>query len=190
MKQTISKFKKLTNKNIDNFDLSLLSELSFKFQDCFFMPSGVSPFKLYAYLSTLVNNTVILDVGTEYGNSALSFSYNQNNTIISYNIVEEGASNIDKENIVWKVMDFRNDIELDYENIKIISIDVDPHDGGQEIDMINFLKEKKWSGILLLDDIHKNNEMKNFWNCLDFPENKKYDISHIGHCSGTGLILM
>lgn len=190
MKKTISQFKKLKNKDIDDIDLSNLSELAFKFKDCFFMPSGQSPFKLYAYLSTLFNNSVILDVGTEYGNSALSFSYNESNTIISYNIVEEGASNITKDNIVWKVMDFRNDDYIDYDNVKIISIDVDPHDGKQEVDMIDFLKEKKWSGILLLDDIHKNEEMKNFWNYLDFPENKKYDISSIGHCSGTGLILM
>lgn len=188
--KTVTKFKKLKNTDIDKFDLSSLSELAFRFEDCFSMPAGVSPFKLYSYLSTLFNDSIILDIGTEYGNSALSFSYNESNTIISYNIIEEGASNISKKNIIWKVMDFRSDTSIDYNNVKIISIDVDPHDGKQEIDMINFLKEKNWSGILILDDIHKNDEMKNFWNSLDFPENKKYDISSIGHCSGTGLILL
>lgn len=190
MTKTIEQFKKLTNEFIDKFDLTSLSKLSFKFEDCFFMPPGKSPFKLYSHLSTLFDNAIILDVGTEYGNSALSFSYNQTNTVISYNIVEEGASNINKKNIVWKVMDFRDDEEIDYDKVKMICIDVDPHDGTQEIDMINFLKEKKWSGVLLLDDIHNNAQMENFWNSLDFPDDKKLDITSIGHCSGTGLILL
>jgi hypothetical protein len=189
MKMTVNELKKITNDRIDKFDLSHLEKLSFRFQDCFSMPSGNSPFKLYSYLSTLFNNKTILDVGTEFGNSALSFSYNESNTVISYNIIEEGASNIIRDNIIWKVMDFRNDNSIDYSKVEVICIDVDPHDGRQEVEMLKFLKEKKWSGTLLLDDIHNNKEMDNFWNSLDFPENKKYDITHIGHCSGTGLIL-
>ena len=97
-------------------------------QDNFTFPPGNSPFKLYAYLSTLFNNKIILDVGTEYGNSALSFSYNENNKVITYNIIEQGASNISKENITCKVMDFRNDNTLDYDNVEVICIDVDPHE--------------------------------------------------------------
>ena len=87
-------------------------------------------------------------------------------------------------------MDFRDDDTIDYDNVEIICIDVDPHDGKQEVEMIQFLKDKKWSGTLLLDDIHKNSEMDNFWDSLDFSEDVKYDITHIGHSSGTGVILL
>ena len=185
----IDHLKSLTNEFIDSFDLSHLEKLSINMQDNFLFPSGNSPFKLYAYLSTLFNNKIILDVGTEYGNSALSFSYNESNKVISYNIIEQGASSISKENITWKVMDFRNDDTIDYDNVEVICIDVDPHDGKQEVEMIQFLKDKKWSGILLLDDIHKDHQMDNFWNSLDFSEDVKYDITPIGHSSGTGVIL-
>jgi len=153
-------------------------------------PPGNSPFKLYSYLSTLFDNKIILDIGTQYGNSALAFSYNEKNSVISYNIIDEGASVIKRDNITWKVMDFRNDETIDYDMVQVICIDVDPHDGKQEVEMIKFLKEKKWSGILLLDDIHKNTEMDNFWDSLDFPKSAKKDITHLGHSSGTGLIFM
>lgn len=185
----IDHLKSLTNEFINSFDLSHLEKLSINMQDNFLFPPGNSPFKLYAYLSTLFNNKIILDVGTEYGNSALSFSYNESNKVISYNIIEQGASSIIKENITWKVMDFRNDDTIDYDNVEVICIDVDPHDGKQEVEMIQFLKDKKWSGILLLDDIHKDHQMDNFWNSLDFSEDVKYDITPIGHSSGTGVIL-
>ena len=163
----INELKSLTNEVIDSFDLSHLEKLSINMQDNFTFPPGNSPFKLYAYLSTLFNNKIILDVGTEYGNSALSFSYNENNKVITYNIIEQGASNISKENITCKVMDFRNDNTIDYDNVEVICIDVDPHDGKQEVEMIHFLKDKKWSGILLLDDIHKDHQMDNLLLLLD-----------------------
>jgi len=53
--------------------------------------------------------------------------------------------------------------------------------------MIKYLKDKKWSGVLLLDDIHHNNGMENFWKY--FPEEVKTDLTHIGHYSGTGMVM-
>ena len=43
------------------------------------------------------------------------FLDNPSNKVVSYNIVEEGASNISKDNITWKVMDFRKDPDLNLE---------------------------------------------------------------------------
>lgn len=67
--------------------------------------------------------------------------------------MEQGASKIQKDNITFKIQDFREDDTLDWKRISIIMIDVDPHDGVQEVEMMEFLKEKGWSGIMLLDDI-------------------------------------
>lgn len=181
---------KAEKNKLNIFDLKSLERLGFKMQNNLLYPPGDSPFKLYAYIGTLFNGKTILDVGTQYGNSALAFSYNEKNKVVSYNIVDEGASVIERENITWKVMDFRNDDTIDYDNVEVICIDVDPHDGGQEVEMIDFLKKKKWSGILLLDDIHKNAEMDNFWNSINYGEDSKFDVTHIGHSSGTGLIVM
>ena len=189
----ITELRKLTSEELDKFDLSHLEKLGFRMQNNLLYPPGDSPFKLYAYLSKLFDGGIILDVGTEYGNSALALSHNENNTVISYNIVEEGASGIDKKNIVWKIMDFRDDESIDYDAVRMICIDVDPHDGSQEIEMFKFLQEKEWEGILIFDDIHVNGKMDDFWNSIepiDLTEDVKYDITHIGHSSGTGIILM
>lgn len=189
----ITDLRKLTKEELDKFDLSNLEKLGFRMQNNLLYPPGDSPFKLYAYLSTLFNDGIILDVGTEYGNSALALSYNENNTIMSYNILEEGASGIIRENIIWKIMDFREDESIDYEAVKMICIDVDPHDGRQEIEMFKFLQDKGWEGILIFDDIHVNDKMNSFWDSIepiDSTEDIKYDITHIGHSSGTGIILM
>ena len=66
-------------------------------------------------LSTCFNNTTILDVGTRVGGSALALSYNENNRVISYDLVEQGASQIVKDNIEFKIQDFREDETLNYE---------------------------------------------------------------------------
>jgi hypothetical protein len=148
---------------------------------------GVNPYKLYAFLSTIFDNSIILDVGSQYGSSALSLSYNQTNQVISYDIVDCGTSAIIKSNIIWKVMDFRNDSSINFDEVKMIVIDVDPHDGVQEREMIKFLEDKKWSGILILDDIYKDNQMKNFWNSIEKED--KLDFTNIGHLTGTGVII-
>lgn len=149
---------------------------------------GSQPYKLYAFLSTLFNDSVILDVGSQYGASALSLSYNQTNKVVSYDIVDFGVSEIKKSNIEWKVMDFRDDETIDYEKVKMIVIDVDPHDGIQEKEMIEFLMEKKWSGVLIFDDIHKDNSMNQFWDSLCFEN--KIDVTHVAHVTGTGIIIL
>jgi hypothetical protein len=147
--------------------------------------SGVCEYQLYAYLSTFFNNSIILDVGTRTGGSALALSYNDSNKIISYDLQEQGASNIKKDNIIWKIQDFRDDETLDYDKISIIMIDVDPHDGIQEREMFDFLREKKWKGILLLDDICDWPDIKKLWE--EF-EDTKLDVTEIGHFSGTGIV--
>jgi hypothetical protein len=38
----------------------------------------------------------------------------------------------------------------------------------------------------MFDDIHLNNEMSYFWNAL---KNEKYDITEIGHHTGTGIAI-
>jgi hypothetical protein len=47
------------------------------------------------------------------------------------------------------------------------------------------LHDIKWNGLLLLDDINFNEPMNQFWNNIS---EEKYDITKIGHWSGTGLV--
>lgn len=178
---------------IDQIDMSELSNHISHSQSN--LSQKGEPYKFYAYISTLINNKTILDVGTRDGLSALSFSYNKKNKVISYDLIEQGASNIKKDNLEFKIMDFRNDESLDYKNISVIMIDVDPHDGIKEIEMMNYLKGIGWKGLLILDDILNNwpaalvgadpAAMNKFWNEIEM---EKYDLSNFAHYSGTGLV--
>ena len=169
---------------VRNLDISHLYNLALN--QCDWHEAGQCEYRLYAHLSTFFNNTTILDVGSRTGGSALALSYNEKNHVISYDLQEQGASNIKKDNITWKIQDFRNDDTLDYDRISIIMIDVDPHDGVQEEEMFLFLEEKEWQGLVLLDDIGPQwPEIEDFWNRITFP---KLDVSDVGHMSGTGAV--
>ena len=39
---------------------------------------------------------------------------------------------------------------------------------------------------MLLDDIDLNQPMKEFWGIIN---EEKYDVSHVGHWSGTGIVI-
>jgi len=166
-------------------DVSALEEQSINPND--WLTAGQSEYRLYAWLSSQFENTTILDVGTRTGGSALALSYNDKNQVISYDLVEQGASSaIKKENITFKIQDFREDETLDWDNISIIMIDVDPHDGVQEVEMMEFLNEKGWKGIMLLDDIGPGwPEVQDMWDAIEEP---KIDVTEVGHMSGTGLV--
>ncbi len=176
---------KLDKDAIRTLDVSHLAEQSLNSND--WLTAGQSEYRLYAWLSTKFNNTTILDVGTRTGGSALALSYNDKNKVISYDLVEQGASSgIKKDNITFKVQDFREDDTLDYDNISIIMIDIDPHDGTAEEEMFEYLEEKGWKGLVLLDDIGPQwPEIEDFWNRITFP---RLNVTEIGHMSGTGLV--
>ena len=183
-------------------NITELSRKSIRMQDNFEEGPGGSPYHLYAFLSTLFDDSIILDVGSQYGNSALAFSYNESNHVISYEI-DPWYSNetyhtktrrdIERDNITWRDIDFRDDEDIDYEKVKIILIDIDPHGHKiagkeEELRMIEHLLEKGWSGVLIFDDINKGCQMQDFWNELSIPGWTKIDVSELGHSSGTGIL--
>ena len=174
----------IKEEEIKSMDMSYAKELAFKGHVNFDAKPGYSEYNLYAWISNQFQNTTILDVGTRFGNSALSLSNNPSNKVVSYNIVEEGASDIEKENITWKIMDFRKDPDLNLDEVELIMIDVDPHDGKQEPEMLSWLKDQGWSGKILFDDIHHAGT-KGFWASL---EEDKQDLTSVGHMTGTGII--
>lgn len=184
MRNVTKKTIKINKEDVKNLDVSALEKQSINPND--WLSAGQSEYRLYAYLSTFFNESYILDVGTRIGGSALALSHNPTNQIISYDLVEQGASQIKKDNITWKIQDFREDESLDWSKISIIMIDVDPHDGVQEVEMMEFLKEKGWKGIILLDDIGPGwPEVEEMWNSIEEP---KIDVTEVGHMSGTGLV--
>lgn len=149
----------------------------------FHMESGKEHYRLLMYISTLYNNDVIFDVGTNKCMSALALSYNKSNRVKTYDIIKLLPENPNVDNIEYILGDSTKDVDL--QKCPVIFLDVD-HDGIYEDIFYGHLKSINWKGILILDDIHLNEPMKKFWNRI---EEKKYDITNIGHWSGTGLVV-
>ena len=174
----------IVKEHVKELDVSHLRDVSLNQND--WVAAGQSEYRLYAYLSTFFHNSTILDIGTRTGGSALALSYNPTNKVISYDLIEQGAGSINRDNITWKIMNFMEDDTLDWDNIPIVMIDVDPHDGSQERVMMDWLRDKGWKGILIHDDIGPDwPDIQLMWD--EIPE-EKFDVTEIAHMSGTGIV--
>ena len=165
---------------------------------------------ILSHLSTYFNNSIIVDLGTLTGGSAQALAYNQSNTVYTYDILEDGTAiqrfaRVECENIKYIIGDCIRDnstgmVMLDgvppmsdkkiFLSSELIFLDVDPHDGRQENEVLNFLISNNWKGIMVCDDIGFGTEvpnshpgMRDWWNRIDLP---KHDISNNIYASGTG----
>ena len=145
--------------------------------------SGKEHYRLLIYISNLLDNVTIFDVGTNKCMSALALSSNPLNRVKSFDIINLLPENPIVDNIEYILGDSTKDLDL--LKSPIIFLDVD-HDGTYEDIFYNHLKSINWKGILILDDIHLNEPMKKFWEIIT---EEKYDITKIGHWSGTGLVI-
>ena len=93
----------------------------------------------------------------------------------------------DVKNVVFIHKDAKEDVEL-FKNSPVIMLDIDPHDGKQEIEIVQKLIDINYKGIVICDDIHLNSEMEYFWSWIPC-ELEKFDITLYGHFSGTGLLV-
>ena len=188
----------LDNKELDNF---VMKNCEYLVTDTYYnLKSGKQEYRLYSYLTTFFNNTIILDLGTSHGTSAVALSHNINNNVISYDIVNyinnKNHLIYTKDNIELRIKNILDDLTIEFlSNIKIIMIDID-HYGEIEKQIIDKLYKLNYSGIILLDDVFNhpdkiiNTSMNQLWNNLSFENSKKYNITKYGHWSGTGIILM
>ena len=103
--------------------------------------------------------------------------------MISYDIEDRKPSPIDLPNIEFRVKDARDDRQ-DLLAAPLIVLDT-AHDGMFEQQMYYMLYSADYEGLLLLDDIHLNTAMLDFWNGIGL---EKFDLTSIGHYSGTGLV--
>lgn len=174
---------------LNTIDLSKLSTLIMEdeFRGYFLDVPGKEHYKLLAYFSNQHENSTLLDIGSYKGCSALALSYNDSNNVISFDIRSDLKRIYEyPKNVQFIVDDISNgnynDIIL---SSPFIMLDTD-HDGIFEHMFYEYLKDIKYKGLVLLDDIHYNDAMKLFWNSI---KHEKYDISEFGHHSGTGLVI-
>lgn len=144
---------------------------------------GEEHYKLLAFLSQQINNSQIYDIGTHIGGSSIALAHNKNNIVISYDVVNVRDIKNPPSNIIYHLGDFMKDPEV--LSSPLIFIDAD-HNGIDELQFHNFFLRNKYRGIVLWDDIHLDQNMKDFWRTV---ENPKFDLTSLGHKTGTGLIL-
>ena len=182
--------------SFNNINLDIYRNISNIDHSEFHQEPGQQHYKLLAYLSTLVNNSNIIDIGTHKGASSTALSYNPSNTIYTFDIENRISDDFNSpksiKNIVFNYSNiFLHDVRESWKekilSAPIIFLDIDPHDGILEYEFYLWLKEHKYQGILILDDIwYFKNMRNNFWYKIDTEY--KSDITHLGHWSGTGVV--
>lgn len=188
-REILNKILEIKNEDLDVIDLkhydNILSKLS-TFALYFHLPSGREHYRLLSELSKLYDGELLYDIGTNNGCSALALSENGSNNIKSYDIhFHDGVQHVIKDNIEFFLKNVLEEIDFPH-NSRFIMLDTD-HDGRFEKIFYDFLKEKNYKGLLFLDDIHLNNEMKDFWN--NVIKEEKYDLTSIGHNTGSGIVI-
>ena len=150
---------------------------------------------ILAHLSTYFNDSIIVDLGTHRGGSAAALSYNKSNEVYSFDITpQDEAIELFKEdeykNITYIIGNciennwhgqptapFAESISEPLKSEKeiflsseLIFLDIDPHDGIQEPQVLDFLIENNYKGLMICDDIgHQHPPMHEWWNSIELP---------------------
>ena len=171
-------------------------------------------YAILVHLSTYFTDSVIVDLGTNRGGSAAALSYNRSNEVYTFDIAinDEAISLFEQyENITYlignciennwhgqpqiippglRIRPLKSEREI-FLSSELIFLDIDPHDGVQESQVLEFLITNNWKGIMVCDDIggHSNNfhpRMRDWWNSIELTT---YNIvNKYASDTGTGII--
>lgn len=180
------------NEQFDAYFKDIITTNDYDIKNEFFGVAGKQHYRLLAYLSTLCDNSTIIDIGSHRGSSACALSFNQTNQIISFDIINNVVNPKirERKNIKFVLDNLFDDYDKYKELIMscpLIVLDIDPHEGNMEYDFYLKLKEWGYKGILFCDDIwHFEGMRNNFWYKIE--DQYKYDVTDVGHWSGSCII--
>lgn len=156
----------------------------------FNQPGGIEHYKMLAYLATQIpKGSTVIDLGTYLGSSAIALSYNEDITVETYDIVDlipcDKTTTVNTLANVKRIIKDCKDCIPAFKDKLLIVLDIDPHDGVQEKQVIQSLIDVDYKGIVICDDININKDMRDFWSWVPL---KKTDVTQYGHWTGTGII--
>jgi predicted O-methyltransferase YrrM len=195
MKRIIKFNKSINDFKLDKFMKFIKYQQDEQNKNFFLEEPGKEHYKLLAYLSSLFNNEIFIDLGTFRGFSALALAYNQSNKVFSFDIEKYTINDKtqyspdNNYNTIFMIDNILENPSRYYDLIKkskVIFLDVDPHDGIKEKEFLEIIIKSHFSGLIICDDIKVNYNMLDWWNNITL---KKYNLSDYGHWSGTGLIV-
>jgi len=141
------------------------------------------------YISWKYKNSLFLDIGTRAGASAICLADNPSNKVISIDITdkyrEENKFDFSSySNIVFQINKIQNENSTFFEKFDLILLDID-HTGKYENIILRKL-EKKFKGILIMDDINfpRFRRLNEVWNDIK----RKKIVINCAHHSGTGIV--
>lgn len=156
-------------------------------QALLFGAPGVEHYPLLCWFGLNVRGHTIGDVGTYWGASSLSLSCGRWNQILTYDRWRHEAMQDLPGNVMFQEAKSHPKHGFSYPMIgecQIIFLDIS-HNGRDEASFVRQLTRMGWKGLVIVDDILLNDEMKHFWSELKCSE--KQNWTDIGHSYGTGL---
>jgi len=100
---------KIEKKCVENIDLGYLDGQEALFP---YVKNKGEHYRLLTYMGNLLNGSLIIDIGTAQGHSSLALSQNENNTIVTYDIVINPQlcnETRNKSNIQRKILDINSE---------------------------------------------------------------------------------
>lgn len=182
----------LTAEEINEIDLSPLAQyINWSKNNKYFnLNAGQEHYKLLALLSKKLKCKKFVDIGHYHGFSSVAMSFSGDKVIESYDIFnwlpDDGSMTSENlDNINLHIEDYLEDIPKMMKDTDFIMIDID-HTGVTERLIMEQLEKNKYKGIVFLDDINLNEEMRKFWADIKL---KKIDVTPLGHWSGSGIVI-
>lgn len=151
-------------------------------------------YRLLAWMSMQLGpEASIIDIGTNYGDSALALSYG-GGRVDSFDIEDRASRRPKASNVNYYLEDLcdpgvreRWRWKQTLLESQLILIDIDPHEGTRELELVRWLQANDYRGLIVLDDIWYFKPMRdNLWYRIEAQFRK--DATRFGHWSGTGIL--
>lgn len=166
-----------TNEQLDALTLPFENEVK---SPWYRQPSGKEHYRLISYLAS--ERSIAYDIGTFIGYSACAMSTAKE--VHSFDIQKRPIEAPKPKNCHYQILNVLETADL-FKDDAVILLDTF-HQGDFEKAFVDRLIAQNWRGLLVCDDIHLGESMKNFWSNIAL---EKYDVTSIGHHSGTGIVI-